>query len=76
MSVRELLNPEPTKQVSCIPVAKLHDKAHGQGPVSTPTCQAKNFVHFTQLYLAMEQLAEDCGLTGGWVVLGVAEVSG
>lgn len=57
--------PLPLPQVSCIPVPKLHDRAHKvDTPQVRPQCHSDFAARFAKIYLAIEQLAEDCGLTG------------
>ena len=42
---------------------KLHDSAHGKHTALKPKCMADLAARFAKLYLAIELLAEDCGLT-------------
>lgn len=54
-------SPTAPIQIACIAVAKHTD----QNVVKTrPKCMSETTARFAHLYLAIEQLAEDCGLTG------------
>lgn len=52
-------------KVACIPVGKHAANRH-------PVCHADIAAKYAKIYLAIEKLAEECGLTGAWVHGGVA----
>ena len=52
-------NKKAIVKIACIPVGKHADNKH-------PVCHAEIAVKYAKIYLAIEKLAEDCGLTGRW----------
>jgi len=65
-------------KVSCIPVAKLHDRKAGEPghTAAKPRCFADHSANFARLLLAIEQVAEDCGLDDIVPKVWVEEVNG